>query len=117
MALLLACMIGVYVARTKPTLQTMLWWVAASFALRCVFECVMNPYYLLPASAIVLVLASRLEKIPFVVTSSVVAACAVLSYQFMNPWPYYISVIGALLVALALTRPHSHFGPAVDVQV
>jgi len=116
-ALFLACMIGVYVARTKPTLQTMLWWVAASFTLRCVFECVMNPYYLLPASAIVLVLASRLEKIPLVVTSSVVAACAVLSYQFMSPWPYYTSVTGTLLVALALTRPHKHLSSEVDVQV
>jgi hypothetical protein len=116
-ALLVASIIGVYVAKTKPSLPQMLWWVAVTFALRCVFECVMNPYYLLPASAIVLVLASRLEKIPFMVTSCVVAICTLMSYQFMSPWPYYSSVTGSLLVALALTWPHDRLPSKIEVQI
>jgi cytochrome bd-type quinol oxidase subunit 1 len=81
------------------------------------FECVMNPYYLLPASAIILVLASRMEKIPLMVTAIVVAACTLLSYQFMSPWPYYASVTGTLLVAVALTRPRDRVASKVHVQV
>jgi hypothetical protein len=107
-ALILACAIGIYVAKTKPTLLMIVWWVAVCLSLRCVFECVMNPYYLLPSGAIILVLGATLIDVRFVAIPMVVAACTVLSYQFMGPWAYYTSVIGLLVVALALAHPREH---------
>jgi hypothetical protein len=104
-ALALAFAVGIYVAKTKPTLPMFVWWVAVCLSLRCVFECVMNPYYLLPAGAFILVLASTMIDFRFLVISAVVAACTVLSYHFMSPWAYYASVIGLLIVAIAAAFP------------
>ena len=104
-ALVLACAIGIYVAKTKPSLAMIVWWVAVCLTLRCVFECVMNPYYLLPAGAVILVLAAALNNVRFFAISVIVAAFTVLSYQFMSPWAYYTSVVGLLVVAMALACP------------
>jgi hypothetical protein len=104
-ALVLACAIGIYVAKTKPNIATVVWWVAACLSLRCVFECVMNPYYLLPAAALILVVAARLNNVRFMVISLALAASTVLSYRFMSPWLYYASVVGLLVIALVSARP------------
>jgi hypothetical protein len=117
LALLLACVIGVCVAQSKPTLEQIVWWVAASLVLRCVFECVMNPYYLLPGFAIVLILASRLNNFRLIVTSGTVAACTLMSYRYMSVWPYYTIVAGTLLAALAFAWPNVHPPSEVEPQV
>lgn len=105
LALVLACVIGIYVAKAKPNIPMIVWWVAVCLSLRCVFECVMNPYYLLPAGAVILVLAATLSNLRFMAISLAVAAGTVLSYQIMSPWAYYTSVVGLLIVALALACP------------
>jgi hypothetical protein len=93
------------------------WWVAVCLSLRCVFECVMNPYYLLPAGAVIFVLAATLSKFRFVAISLAVAACTVLSYQFMSPWVYYTSVVGLLVVALASACPRERSLPLFETSV
>jgi hypothetical protein len=113
-ALLLACAIGIYVAKAKPDLPSIVWWIAVCLSLRCVFECVMNPYYLLPAGAIILVLAATLSGYRFLSTSLVIAACTTLSYQFIGPWAYYTSVIGLLVVALAWAYPRRRPLPGTE---
>lgn len=101
----LACLIGVWVARKKPSLAHVMWWVALALSLRCVFEGVMNAYYLMPGLAIILVVASLLGtfRLLFIVLAG--AACTYLSYRFMSPWPYYLTVIGLLIVTLVLAWP------------
>lgn len=116
-ALLLACAIGVYVAKTKPSLPMIVWWVAVCLSLRCVFECVMNPYYLLPAGAVILLLGATLSISRFIACTVTVAACTVVSYQFVEPWAYYASVIGLLVVALASARPREHSSPQLSSNV
>jgi hypothetical protein len=104
-ALVLACFIGVYVARTKPNVARILWWVAVCLSLRCLFECVIDPYYLLPAAAVILVLGATCHKARFIPIAIVVATCVVVSYQFMSPWAYYTLVNGLLAVALVIAWP------------
>lgn len=116
-ALVLACVIGIYVAKAKPNIPMIVWWVAVCLSLRCVFECVMNPYYLLPAGAVIFVLAATLSKFRFVAISLAVAACTVLSYQFMSPWVYYTSVVGLLVVALASACPRERSLPLFETSV
>ena len=104
-ALVLACLIGIFVARKRPSIVTIVWWVAVCLSLRCVFECVMNPYYLLPAGAIILILAAALSNVRFVAISLAIAASTVLSYQFTSPWVYFASVVGLLVLALVWACP------------
>jgi hypothetical protein len=104
-ALVIACVIGICVAKTKPKLSMIVWWIAVALSLRCVFECVMNPYYLLPAGAVIIVLATTLNNLRFLAIVAFVAACSAVSYRFMNPWAYYTLVVGLLVVALATAYP------------
>ena len=106
LAVLLACVIAVWVAKAKPSLPQVVWWVAASLSLRCVFECVMNPYYLLPGSAIVILLGSRLKSVRLLAISCLVIAYTFMSYWFLSPWLYYSAVVGVSVVALALAWPN-----------
>jgi hypothetical protein len=119
-ALLLACAIGVYVAKAKPTVAKIVWWVAVCLSLRCAFECVIDPYYLLPAAAVILVLGATCNNVRFIAIAVVVAACAVVSDQFMSPWAYYTSVNGLVVVALVVAWPRARSlptpGPNVDAQ-
>jgi hypothetical protein len=104
-ALVLACAIGVWVAKKKPPVLQVVWWVAVALALRCIFECVMDPYYLLPALALALIVAFKLGWKRVVLTILATGWCTRLSYWKTSEWNYYSVVIGLLLLALALSWP------------
>lgn len=104
-AIALACAIGVWVAKKRPPLAQVVWWAGVTLALRCVFECVMNPYYLMPGLALVLVSAFLLNSSRLLVTVLAGAACSYLSYRVMAPWTYYLVVTGLLFVVLASAWP------------
>jgi sorbitol-specific phosphotransferase system component IIBC len=101
----LACAIGVWVAKRRPPLAQVVWWAGVALSLRCVFECVMNPYYLMPGLAIVLVCAALVGSSRLLVAVIVGTAVSYLSYRHMGPWTYYIIVTGLLFVVLATAWP------------
>jgi hypothetical protein len=105
-ALALACAIGVWVAKKKPTLPLVVWLVAVSLSLRCVFESVMDPYYLVPGLAMTLVAAATLYRARlFVATAAAAAICTWISYRSLSAWPYYLGVTGTISVSLTSARP------------
>jgi hypothetical protein len=113
-ALVLACLVGVWVARRKPPLVEVIWWAAFALALRCVFESVMDPYYLAPALVLVIVVAFSLGKFRLILILAAVAICVKTSYWHVGEWKYYLFVIGSLLAALALSWPHQRVHAAED---
>jgi hypothetical protein len=104
-ALVLACLLGVWVARRKPTLVELIWLAAVALSLRCVFESVMDPYYLVPSFVLVVVVASTVSHLRFVLTVTAAALCTRASYWHTGEWRYYLIVVGSLAVSLALARP------------
>jgi hypothetical protein len=104
-ALALACAIGFWIARSRPTLIKVIWWSAVALSLRCFFECVMDPYYLLPGLALALVVAFRLGRLRTGLTVLSAALCTWFSYFHIGEWPYYILVMGTLLLALGFSWP------------
>jgi hypothetical protein len=105
-ALVLASLVGVWVAKTKPRLVEVVWWAAFALALRCVFESVIDPYYLIPTLVLVVVVASTLGKVRFCLTIAAAAATTRMSYWHTGEWRYYLLVIGTFLLALAFSWPH-----------
>jgi hypothetical protein len=101
----LAIGIGVVVAMKRPSLTRVMWLAALALSLRCVFECVMVPYYLLPGLALALVVASTAKTSRFVLTALSVAACTRCSYLHVDPWPYYLIMIGTLALVLGFAWP------------
>ena len=65
----------------------------------------MNPYYLMPGLAIVLVCAVLLSSPRLLGTVLAATACGYLSYRVMAPWTYYLIVTGLLFVVLASAWP------------
>lgn len=104
-ALVLACFIGVWVARTKPPLIEVVWWAAFALALRCIFESVMDPYYVVPSLVMVVVVAFGAGKVRFLLTLVAVAVCTKTSYWHTGEWRYYLFVSVSLLAALAVSWP------------
>jgi hypothetical protein len=104
-ALVLACLVGVWVARRKPSFAEVVWWAAFALALRCLFESVMDPYYVVPSLILVVVAASRLGKVRFLLTLAAAAVCTKTSYWHTGEWRYYLFVSVSLVAALAFSWP------------
>jgi hypothetical protein len=104
-AIVLACAIGLWVARKRPPLVQVVWWAGVALSLRCVFECVMNPYYLMPGLALALVAAAVAGRSRLLLTVLFAAASSYLSYRHMETWTYYTVVTGLLLLTLAAAWP------------
>jgi hypothetical protein len=105
-ALVLACLVGFWVARRKPPFAEVIWWAAFALSLRCLFESVMDPYYLVPGLVLVVVLAFNAGNIRLILTLAAAAVSTKTSYWHTGEWKYYLVVSGSLLAALAFSWPH-----------
>jgi hypothetical protein len=105
-ALVLACLVGVWVARRKPPFVQVVWCVAFALGLRCVFESVLDPYYLVPTLVLVVLTASTTGKVRFFLTVAAAAVCTKTSYWHTGEWRYYLFVVGSMLLALAFSWPN-----------
>jgi len=104
-ALVLACFVGVWVARRKPQLVEVVWWAAFALSLRCIFESVIDPNYLVPSFVLLVVVAFTLGKIRLCLTIAAGAVSTKISYWHTGEWRYYLLVMGPLLLALAFSFP------------
>jgi len=104
-AIALALALGWWIAHRKPRPETIVWLAAVALSLRCFFEAVMNPYYLWPPLAVVVVLAATRSwrRFGFVVASGLL--CSVSSYHRAGPWAWYLPVALLLGMSLLWSRP------------
>lgn len=117
--ILVACLLGVLVKMRQVSTAKLLWLAALALSLRCEFEPVMVPYYLLPGLALALVVASTKRSSDFFVVCVAAGTCTVLSYLHLNAWIYYFAMSCPLFVALAWAWPRRNaLAPLVtpDVQ-
>ena len=100
-----AVLIGLLVARRRPSEATVVWLAALALSLRCVFEAVVDPYYLLPGLAVSLAVAARLGRVQLVVGAALAAAATALSCRHAGPWAYYLPMAALLLATWAVGWP------------
>ncbi len=110
LAVLIALLIGAFVKVRRPSWPQVIWLATLALSLRCVFEPVMVPYYLLPGLALALVVASLNPARSFALAAIAAAACTWLSYLHVGPWVYYLAMTVPLAVTLITSWPRS---PAV----
>jgi hypothetical protein len=132
MAIGLSVVIGVWVYRTRPSLRSAIWAAGLALSLRCVFEAVMNPYYLWPPLAL-LVLAAAVPPVSAAATPACAGAAppthaaaswwrfwavgadaallSAYSYHRAGPWLYWVPMVVMLGVAVLLARPGRAGGP------
>jgi hypothetical protein len=100
----LSLLLGIWVYRHRPTPETIVWLCCVALSLRCVFEAVMNPYYLWPplALAFVLVVRSRWRFALAVVASG---GLTWWSYRHLGPWDWWAPVVILLGLVVISARP------------
>jgi hypothetical protein len=100
----LSLLLGIWVYRHRPTPETIVWLCCVALSLRCVFEAVMNPYYLWPplALAFVLVVRSRWRFALAVVAS---VGLTWWSYRHLGPWEWWAPVVILLGLVVISARP------------
>ncbi len=119
LAVLLACLCGVIVARRWRTaahpvcawdaaaLERLLWWVAMALTFRCVFETVMVAYYVWPTLAVALVAAARGRRRLPATALFAVFVTFIAQVPWRGAWLWWgITVIG-LGLTLYASRPRS----------
>jgi hypothetical protein len=105
LAIALAIAIGVVVARTRPSEHVVVWLAAGCLALRCVFESVMFPYYVVPALLVAVLAASAVAPRRLVLAFAATVVCSSYAYVHAEPWAYYLVVSGSLVAACAFGVP------------
>jgi hypothetical protein len=103
-AIALSFVLGAWAYRRRPSPRQIVWLCCVALSLRCVFESVMNPYYLWPplAIAIVLVVASRPRLVVAVVA---ISALTWWSYVHIGPWEWWPPMVALLGIVVLAARP------------
>jgi hypothetical protein len=84
------------------------WWLSAltvAFAARCVFESVMDAYYLIPMIAFAGVAAVTAPRWRWGAMLPTAAALALMGYWRSGPWPWWLAMMAALVPVMALSLP------------
>ncbi len=105
LAIALAVAIGVVVARARPSEHVVIWLAAGCLALRCVFESVMFPYYVVPALLVAVLAAAAVAPRRVVLAFAATVVCSSYAYVHAAPWAYYVVVSGSLVAACAFGVP------------
>lgn len=103
-AIALCAAIGLYVYRRKPDPMQVVWLCCVALSLRCVFEAVMDPYYLWPPLALAMVLAAR-SPVRLALTALFGAGITWWSYRFLGPWLWWTPITVTLAAVIVIVRP------------
>ena len=112
--LVLALGIGLMAWRRRPSPAKLIWWSALALSLRCIFEPVMTPYYLVPPLILALLASAENGLRRFVVAVTATVALTLVSYQRLGEWEWWLPVTGLLLVVLACGYPVEEDGAGED---
>lgn len=103
--LLLCVAVGVLGVRHRSDARGIVWLGAVALGLRCLFESVMDPYYVMPVIVLALVVASDLPLIRFAGVVAGGAGLTVLTYFRPDMWVYWSEMTGVMLAMLVLAQP------------
>jgi hypothetical protein len=105
-ALLAAVVIGGVAWRLRPSLAALVWMGALALCLRCFFESVMDPFYLGPPLALILIACALRPGWGRLLTASVIMVVAtVFSYHHLAEWTYWLPLMSLLALGLACGWP------------
>jgi hypothetical protein len=113
LALGAAIVIGVLARRFRDDLALIIWLAAVACAIRCVFEPVMIPYYVMPCVALSFIVAARRGWFRLAITLIVGAGLIVMTYSHSGMWTYWGEMVG-LMVAMSFSARPSRLSTGAD---
>jgi len=103
--LLVAVAVGALGVRARSDARRIVWLAAVVLGLRCLFESVMDPYYVMPVIVLALVVASDLAPLRLVGAVAGGAGLTVLTYFRPDMWAYWSEMAGVMAAILVLAWP------------
>ena len=106
LAVLGALGLGVWSLRRRWSIRELLWLAGLALALRCVFEAVMDPYYLVPPAALIVTAAFvRPGRLGSVAATLAMVVDTIFSYHHLGEWAYWVPMVALLGIGLACGWP------------
>ena len=100
--LILAVAVGALGVRYRADARHIVWLGALVLGLRCLFESVMDPYYVMAVVVLALVVASDLPVLRFAAVAAAGAGLTVLTYYRPEMWIYWGEMTAVMVTMLAL---------------
>ena len=110
----LAVGVGALGVRYRSDARRIVWLAALVLGLRCLFESVMDPYYVMPVVVLALVVASELPPLRFAGAVAGGAGLTVLTYFRPDMWVYWFEMSGVVSAIIVLTWPAARRPSARD---
>ncbi|MHB1583627.1 MAG: hypothetical protein ACYCU7_11495 [Acidimicrobiales bacterium] len=104
---LLACALGWWLTqRRTPDTTTVIWSLALCLSLRCVFETVVFPYYIVPPLVMAFLLVGQVTGLRMVLVALIAAGGgALVGWHTHDHLVYWLGMVASLGSVLWLTRP------------
>ncbi|HEY5025180.1 MAG TPA: hypothetical protein VII76_09405 [Acidimicrobiales bacterium] len=103
--LLLAVAVGALGVRYRSDPRRIVWLAAVALGLRCLFESVMDPYYVMPVIVLAIVVVADLGAVRFTSAAVGCAGLTVLTYYRPDMWAYWAEMTAVVVAILAVTWP------------
>lgn len=108
-AVAVALALPAYRWRGNPV--AIVWLAAAVLGARCLFESVMDPYYVMPAVALALVAGAAQGRVRGVLTIVAGLALTVMVFSHPDKWAYWFEMAGLMGAMLGFAWPRSDVQP------
>jgi hypothetical protein len=106
LAVLGALGLGIWSLRRRWPMNELFWLAGLALSLRCVFEAVMDPYYLVPPAALIVTAAfARQSRWRPTVAALAMVVDTIFSYHHLGEWAYWVPMVALLAVGLACGWP------------
>ncbi len=105
-----ALAIGVWLLLRRDSARDpaqLLWLGSVAFALRCVFESVMVPYYVWPVVALAVAAAATSSWRRLVIAFAIASLLCGVTYVHLARWPYWLAMTSLIVLLSAVAAPQS----------
>lgn len=107
-ALVAAAVLGLVARRRRTDLASIFWLAAIATGIRCLFEPVMVPYYVMPAVALSLAVGATNRRVRWYLTLASGLGLTVMAFSHSNMWTYWFEMAGLMSTMFLCARPMRH---------
>jgi hypothetical protein len=105
LALAAAIGVGVLASRWRHDWRAIIWLAAIACGIRCLFEPVMIPYYVMPAVTFAIISGATRGRVRMGLALSSAVGLILMTYSHSNMWTYGFEMCSLLAVMVLLARP------------
>jgi hypothetical protein len=105
--LVVAVALAIPAYRWRGNPAAVVWLAGVVLGVRCIFESVMDPYYVMPALALALVAGATRGRVRWLLTCVFGLGLSLILYRHINMWAYWFAMTGLMTAMFALAWPSS----------